>query len=149
MSSPAAGHFQITPTLELEDVFLCLEARLVHLPTPRSLVEAQFTRAEIDGLRDWLLARWEFEVAIWCEDRLRLEKAANANRQEMIGALVLILACAQCREHADEEAVWPAVTRAFKGCKGYPALFCGRTANGRFQEGDGGRGSAAGPAEFD
>jgi hypothetical protein len=117
----ATAQFEITPSLELEDLFLHFSARVGRVPAPRSLVEAGFTDKEIEELREWFVERWE--LPFWCDDRLRQEAAAGASRQEMIGALILILATAQCREHADEDSVWPAVTKAFRSSKGYPALF--------------------------
>ena len=120
ISSGATAKFEITPTLELEDLFLHFSAKVCSVPAPRSLVEAGFIDKEIEELREWFVDRWE--LPYWCDDGLRQE-AAGASRQEMIGALILILATAQCREHADQDSVWPAATKSFRGGKAYPTLF--------------------------
>ncbi len=53
---------------------------------------------------------------MWCEDTFQtaLSDQIHASRQEMFGALLLILATELCRANSNEDAVWPAVTTVLK-----------------------------------
>ena len=120
---PTHVNFAFTPLSDLEDIFLHLESLFKPLPEPKSTVEGLILRSDYETLMEWFQAPNRWESAYWCEDRLRLESAGGATRQEMFGALFLILAANSCRDHASDDAVWPAVTKVLHGGSVYSVLF--------------------------
>lgn len=128
MERPSAGSScEIHPEMELEDVFLHFLDRFEGLPTPRSVAEATITTDEFSALKTWFSARWGWP-RMWCEDtwQIGLSKELSASRQEMFGALILILASEVCRDNSGEDAVWPAVTAVLKADRiSFPVLFVG------------------------
>src|ERR1700691_3218034 len=89
--------------------------------------EARITTAEFEALRGWFSDRRGFP-RIWCESTWQVDLQDNhgtsASRQEMFGALLIILASEACRGLANEDAVWPSVTAILKTDKiSFPALF--------------------------
>jgi hypothetical protein len=113
--------------MELEDVFLHFLKRFETLPSPRSVAEARITTDEFDILMLWFSERRGMP-RMWCEDpfQIILANQVLASRQEMFGALLLILASEVCRANSSELAVWPAVTAVLKAdTVSFPALFAG------------------------
>ena len=117
--SPSSLTF--SPNDQLYEVYLYFSKRLEDLNPPRSIAEAGFTNTEVDALGTWFAEQWE--ISVWCEDRLRLEKAQGANQQEMVGALFLILATSAARDQGSDDSIWPAVAATFSGCKCFGDLF--------------------------
>lgn len=118
---------EIHPSMELEDVFLHFLKRFETLPGPRSVAQARITPDEFDALKLWFSERWGVP-SMWCEDpfQIGLANQVLASRQEMFGALLLVLASEICRANSNELAVWPAVTAVLKADKvSFPALFAG------------------------
>lgn len=112
--------------MDLEDVYLHFLDKFESLQKPRSVAEARITSNELEGLKSWFLKR--LEARMWCESTCQvvLPNEASASRQEMFGALILLLASEVCRAESSEDAVWPAVNAVFKEntiC--YQALFVG------------------------
>ena len=125
MGTPSAGWYEITPSMELEDVFLHFLSRFETLPVPRSVAEIRVTTDEFEALKLWFSECWG-KPRMWCEDtfQIRLANQIFASPQEMFGALLLILASEVCRTNSNEDAVWPAVTAVLKADKvSFPALF--------------------------
>src|ERR1017187_8201394 len=118
---------EIHPSMELEDVFLYFLNRFEALPNPRSVAQARITAVEIEALSLWFSQRWGWPRT-WCEDpfQIGLANQVLASRQEMFGALLLILASEVCRANSNELTVWPAVTAVLKADTiSFPALFVG------------------------
>jgi hypothetical protein len=125
MATPSAGWHEITPSMELEDVFLHFLSRFETLPVPRSAAEICVTSDEFGDLKLWFSEGWG-KPRMWCEDTFQIAIANQifASRQEMFGALLLILASEVCRGNSNEDSVWPAVTAVLKADKvSFPALF--------------------------
>jgi hypothetical protein len=113
--------------MELEDVFLHFLKRFETLRSPRSVAQARITTDEFDALKLWFSERWGVP-RMWCEDpfQIGLANQVLASRQEMFGALLLILASEVCRANSNELAVWPAVTAVLKADRvSFPTLFAG------------------------
>jgi len=106
---------EIHPSMDLDDLFLYFVKRFEALPQPRSVAEAGITPDELRALILWFSALWG-RPRMWCEDTFQtaLPDQIHASRQEMFGALLLILATELCRANSNEDAVWPAVTTVLK-----------------------------------
>ena len=118
---------EIHLSMELEDVFLHFLKRFETLPGPRSVAQARITTDEFDALKLWFSERWGLP-RMWCEDPFQIGLASDvlASRQEMFGALLLILASEVCRTTSSEDSVWPAVAAVLKAdTVSFPALFAG------------------------
>src|ERR1017187_3029870 len=128
MQTPSADlPCELHLSMELEDVFLHFLKRFETLPSPRSVAEARITTDEFDILMLWFSERRGIP-RMWCEDpfQIILANQVLASRQEMFGALLLILASEVCRANSSELAVWPAVTAVLKAdTVSFPALFAG------------------------
>lgn len=118
---------EIYPAMELEDLFLHFFKRFEALPNPRSVAEARIAAVEIEALKLWFSQQWG-RPRMWCEDAFQsdISNQIFASRQEMFGALLLILASEVCRASSNEDSVWPAVTAVLKAdTVSFPALFVG------------------------
>jgi hypothetical protein len=125
MATPSTGLSEITASTELDDVFLNFLSRFETLPAPRSVAELRVTTDEFEALKIWFSEGWG-KPRMWCEDtfQIALSNQISASRQEMFGAMFLVLASEVCRRKANEDAVWPAVTAVLKADKvSFPALF--------------------------
>lgn len=122
--STSALSCDLPPSTELEDIFLHFVEKFEAFPNPSSVVEARITSDELEALTRWFSERWE--PGMWCEStwQIPISNKISASRQEMFGALFLIVAAEVCRDISNEEAVWPAVTTVLKANKtGFSALF--------------------------
>ncbi|MCW5980041.1 MAG: hypothetical protein KIT09_18305 [Bryobacteraceae bacterium] len=126
MGAPeAASAYELGPAMDLEPFFLHFLERFESLSIPRSVAEARITSREAEALSQWLFGHWQW-FGFWCESAAQIEVAdeISASRQEMFGALLLILASEICRGTSNEEAVWPAVTAHLgAGPTDFSALF--------------------------
>jgi hypothetical protein len=110
--------------MHLDELYLHFSEKFRELPNPRSVAEAAITAGEVAVLTQWFSVGWEHRT--WCESTFRVSDRISASRQEMFGALMLILASEVCRDRSNEDAVWPAVTAIFKANEvSFPALFVG------------------------
>jgi len=91
--------------MELEDVFAYFLEKFDVLPVPRSVAEARITSAEFQALTNWFSDRRGLPRT-WCESTWQVDLQDNhgtsASRQEMFGALLIILASEACRDRASE-----------------------------------------------
>ena len=98
--------------MELQDIFVYFVAKFDHLPTPKSVSEAQITADELAFLTHWFSALYG-KPRSWCDRDWQevLTENATASSREMFGALFLILSAEICRDRCGEDAVWPAVCK--------------------------------------
>jgi len=113
--------------MDLDDVFLHFWPRFAALPNPKSVAEGSVTPAESEDLAQWFIRKWE--LPLWCESMWQdeLTPELSASRQEMFGALLLILAAEKCRDRSNEDSVWPTTTEILKhNSSAFSSLFVGR-----------------------
>jgi len=113
--------------MDLDDVFLHFLGKFEALPKPSSVAEARITTDELRALTLWFSERWGMP-RMWCEStrQVNLPKETSASRQEVFGALFVVLASEVCRDKSNEDAVWPTVTAVLKADTiSFPALFAG------------------------
>ncbi len=125
MEPTTAKVSELHPSLDLDRVFWHFFMKFQPLPAPRSVAEARISACEVEFLRHWFADQY-VKPRNWC-DRTWQEKVegdVTASSREMFGALFLIFASETCRDHCNEESVWPAIRTAFKANKStYGVLF--------------------------
>jgi hypothetical protein len=111
--------------MELDRLFWHFFKKFEPLPAPRSVAEAGIVGSELEFLKQWFADQYG-KPRNWCDRTWQenIEADITASSQEMFGALFLIFASEICRDHCDEESVWPAIRSAFKANKStYGVLF--------------------------
>ena len=111
--------------MTLDQVFWHFLEKFQTLPIPRSVVLARTSASEVEFLRQWFADQYG-KPRNWCDRTWQesIEGDVTASDQEMFGALFLIFASEICRDHCDEESVWPGIRNAFMANKStYGVLF--------------------------